>query len=387
MFKLFSQLDSDPSARYGGYGVGLFICQRLLQLLKGSVTALSDGKTGSTFTVTIPVKKGSIKDSNSLNPFLRRIPELNPQVKDRVVIFWLSRQASKRMFYWSFSSVSGFKYLVSPTSEEGEKDFVNLLTNTPTLDMMVIDFGFLETVQRVLKEGPLGEKVKNAPLLVMTFVHKWKALRKREGVQPLFKPIQPIKSAQIICNILLSSNKSQVVSPAPAIPIPAPALDPNRPLTVLVVEDNVVNNKLLCTVLASAKVASRSAVNGQDAIEIVEREGNKIDAILMDVMVRTTHSFVLPLKLVLLSFCYSPFPISSRCLLWMESLQHRNCVNEVTRYVEEKESKLEMFSNVLPLADTNHRCYGLICRTRQVSVCGSRYERHSPQAFHEVCCH
>ncbi len=57
LIQLFSQLDhEDGSKRYSGYGVGLFICKRILELLGGSVSAESDGKTGSTFNVVFPVQ-------------------------------------------------------------------------------------------------------------------------------------------------------------------------------------------------------------------------------------------------------------------------------------------------------------------------------------------
>ncbi len=41
---MFSQLDSADTRRYGGYGVGLFLCQKLLELLGGSIRAESDGR-------------------------------------------------------------------------------------------------------------------------------------------------------------------------------------------------------------------------------------------------------------------------------------------------------------------------------------------------------
>lgn len=47
-------MDSADTRRYGGYGVGLFLCQKLLELLGGSIRAESDGKTGSVFHVVFP---------------------------------------------------------------------------------------------------------------------------------------------------------------------------------------------------------------------------------------------------------------------------------------------------------------------------------------------
>ena len=69
LFQMFSQLDSPDPSRHDGYsmrfddaylaslsyGVGLFICHSVVQLLGGTIVANSDGKSGSTFTCTIPI--------------------------------------------------------------------------------------------------------------------------------------------------------------------------------------------------------------------------------------------------------------------------------------------------------------------------------------------
>jgi signal transduction histidine kinase len=52
LFGLFERLGADQ--RFAGTGIGLAIVRRAVQRMGGSVTASSDGKTGSTFVVTLP---------------------------------------------------------------------------------------------------------------------------------------------------------------------------------------------------------------------------------------------------------------------------------------------------------------------------------------------
>jgi len=56
IFQAFEQGGPDIQARFGGLGLGLAICQGIVEAHRGSVTAASAGKgMGATFTVTLPL--------------------------------------------------------------------------------------------------------------------------------------------------------------------------------------------------------------------------------------------------------------------------------------------------------------------------------------------
>lgn len=57
LFKAFTQTDDSITRRYGGTGLGLSISLKLAQAMKGAITFSSDEGKGSTFVVTIPLKK------------------------------------------------------------------------------------------------------------------------------------------------------------------------------------------------------------------------------------------------------------------------------------------------------------------------------------------
>ncbi|MEM7785490.1 MAG: PAS domain S-box protein, partial [Planctomycetota bacterium] len=66
LFEQFTQVDSSPTRRKGGTGLGLYISRRLVELMGGSLTAKSEPNQGSCFTLRIPT--GELGDRKMMNP-------------------------------------------------------------------------------------------------------------------------------------------------------------------------------------------------------------------------------------------------------------------------------------------------------------------------------
>src|SRR6266702_2519771 len=64
LFDRFHRIENVPSRSNEGSGIGLALVRELIGLHGGTITAESDGRTGSTFTVRIPLGRGHLPEAN-----------------------------------------------------------------------------------------------------------------------------------------------------------------------------------------------------------------------------------------------------------------------------------------------------------------------------------
>lgn len=270
LFEPFTQADSSTSRRYGGTGLGLSISRRLTELMGGSISAQSQPGKGSIFNVVarFPVSSAA-RHQGVLLPTDQRgkralVADANVSssgmlCKSLTSLGLLAGQA------WSASEV------LERTRSEPELDVLLLDAGLPGLDGLL---GALAEEARAGRKGP-------SVLLLRTLLDQDDPGRDNPWAKQAVV-IKPVSRSQLFGAVREALGGEPEQRSASWLRTgrrePPASLRGRR---VLLVEDNVVNQKVARGILEQAGIEVTIADDGSRALALVQP--GHFDAILMDV--------------------------------------------------------------------------------------------------------
>lgn len=271
IFDAFSQEDSSTTRKYGGTGLGLTICARLVAAMGGRIWVDSEVGKGSAFHFTLKLehdRSAAATNASVVRSEGCQVLIVDDNAVNRLV---LSRSLEAEGII-TFSVASGQEALdwLADASLRGARcDLVLLDAQMPGMD------GF--TVAPRILQMPRYSKV---PIVMLSSAGiKGDARRASDVgiVGYLSKPIARDELLQALGRVLnLDSEPPQDLVTSHSI------RESQVLLNVLLVEDHAINQKLAVTLLERWGHHVEVASNGQIALEMAANQ--QFDVILMDMM-------------------------------------------------------------------------------------------------------
>ncbi len=284
LFEAFVQLDSSATRKYGGAGLGLTICKRIVLAMGGLIGVEGQSKRGSSFWVEIPLK---VIDQRSV----LRVPPLRIPSEASVVLLVTNSSVVRSYFRNHFEPTNSEVKVESTTSfvertRNQNEGFTNETFFAVIIDVSRPGKSFQDAISVLANESvsngvkwisiePISGQSEHAQVL--------------ERIPQRLKILKPLTEStfQLVCQFLSEdgSDSLEAHHEKDVLKVSANNQDPKAivaraGLKVLVAEDDPINQKLIALYLK--KIGSQAVIvpDGKQVLnKLVEQE---FDVILMD---------------------------------------------------------------------------------------------------------
>ncbi len=264
IFKEFSQVDSSLTRKFGGAGLGLAICKKLVDMMGGKIWFESKEGLGTTFYFTINVKQ---RENSAVKEYLNSdIPNLKG--KNLLII---DENRVLRQIISLQTQTWGMKPKTTPSGYEAIDWLKKYKFEAVLLDLVLNEKYNGEIVKEI-------RKIKGSEFPIVGLSSKKSDNYKHKELfsAAITKPVNQEELYDVF-DLFCAENKTPVIKADTA----EKNLCEKIPLKILIAEDNIINQKIASRILEQMGYVADIASDGLEVLECLNRQ--HYDLVLMDV--------------------------------------------------------------------------------------------------------
>ena len=281
LFQAFSQADTSTTRKYGGTGLGLTICKRLVNLMDGEIRVQSKPGKGSEFIFTAWFAVGIGEGKVPLKP----TEEMQGM---RVLV--VDDNFTARQILGEMLHAMQFEADLAPSGPKGLDMIKEAATAGQPYEIVFMDWKMpgMDGMETCLEIRSLPE-LKIIPKIILVTAYAkdeahgelYKAKLKNEIKGMLIKPVSPSDLMDAVMEAFGRQEAGVKINAGNEVE--ADMLRPIRGAEILLVEDNEINRQVASEIMTAAGLKVTIAENGQQGLEMVTQHKIAFDAVLMDI--------------------------------------------------------------------------------------------------------
>lgn len=260
LFQSFTQTDTSISRRFGGTGLGLAICRGLVELMGGQIWAESIEGKGSIFHLTLTLPEVP-------TPVVAPKPPPEVLIGKRLLVVD-DNETNQRIL-----TLLASRWKMVPTILSRPREALSLLQGSQNFDVAIFDMLMPEMDgMRLAEEVRKIQSRRGLPMVLLTSIGPRDELI--NGAERFFngtltKPVKPLQLEELLSRVCAPATGATQARPAATVS--APSMDTQLarkfPFKILVADDNPINLKVACRLLAQLGYQADVANNGEEAIQ------------------------------------------------------------------------------------------------------------------------